>query len=226
MMNQGGYWAALVVGFISTISMLAVLCTFQCTCCNQAAKLNDTRHPAWGRLKWTALFSGLAFVWPVVAQVWWVTKVAGFRAIWLDVIYSGTVIVFRLSIAIKLFQRPESAHSDAQPLVGGAIAGAPIAVLTTTHPDGRVVQRYVQQRSEPAVSGDRAADRDTAGRRRSSGKAGALGLGGGRHALIGRRRAPLPAAPEVLIRDSGAPRSIHYSIHQFPSTTNKKVSAL
>ncbi len=130
--------------------MLAVLCTFQCTCCNQAAKLNDTRHPAWGRLKWTALITGIALVWPVAAQAWWVTKVVGFRGVWLTVVYSGTVIVFRLSIAIKLFQRPESAHTDAQPLVGGAIAGAPIAVLTTTHPDGRVIQQYVQQ---PAGAG-------------------------------------------------------------------------
>ena len=98
------------------------------------------------------MVSGIVFIWPVIAQIVLVAKWTGYGALWLDVVFCVAIITFRLAIAFKLMNRPESAHNDAEPLVG-TIAGAPFAVVAAQQPGVYVAQPVAGAAYQPPAGG-------------------------------------------------------------------------
>ena len=131
------FWAATVVSVIFSITIVSVLSGFHCGCCNPVAKHN-TRHSLWNWLKWVSLAGAILLLFPLIFWIWLGGTLPSSVA-WggiLNILFYASIFLLRLTIAIKLITRPESAHTDAptgvvqQAYAVGGVA-APQAVKIT-----------------------------------------------------------------------------------------------
>ena len=105
----------------------------------QVAKHN-TRHSLWNWLKWVSLLGALLLLFPLIFWIWLGGSLPS-NVAWggiLNILFYASIFLLRLTIAIKLIMRPESAHTDAptgvvqQAYAVGGVQGAPVQAVKIT----------------------------------------------------------------------------------------------